>query len=330
VVVDARGAMERLSLDAHGGTAWRRVAVGHAVKRGAQWSGSLSTLRLVAAKGRRGRSIVRRVALGRSQRCAVECMPVDAGGGALCASADWPRAWLDVPRRSLPLDARTPWLPPRDDGRPWLLHGEVAFGGNCDPVGNAWRGSARVTSASGGLRNSERSRSDLISYDHCSSKRSSIRSTLSVTLGTTFNEGRARRCAHRDRLGRLRAAVRRGLAAHRHADVDGAAVARHRRAHGPARRPVALGGTRAQPTLGGRRTCRTSRRSAAARDRAARRRRPPGCAARRHGAHRGHDRSGEGTLRVDGTLGWRGDDTPLVLNVTGTHVLAATRATCTR
>ena len=37
----------------------------------------------------------------------------------------------------------------------------------------------------------------------------------------------------------------------------------------------------------------------------------------------GSIRSGEGTLRVDGSLGWRGDDTPLVLNVTGDKVLAA-------
>ena len=37
----------------------------------------------------------------------------------------------------------------------------------------------------------------------------------------------------------------------------------------------------------------------------------------------GSVQSGEGTLRVDGTLGWQGDDTPLVLNVTGDNVLAS-------
>ena len=37
----------------------------------------------------------------------------------------------------------------------------------------------------------------------------------------------------------------------------------------------------------------------------------------------GSVRSGDGTLNVDGTLGWRGDDTPLVLNVRGSNVLAS-------
>ena len=34
-------------------------------------------------------------------------------------------------------------------------------------------------------------------------------------------------------------------------------------------------------------------------------------------------RSGEGTLTLDGTLGWRGEDTPLVLHVRGSNVLAS-------
>ncbi|HEU4992304.1 MAG TPA: translocation/assembly module TamB domain-containing protein, partial [Luteimonas sp.] len=33
--------------------------------------------------------------------------------------------------------------------------------------------------------------------------------------------------------------------------------------------------------------------------------------------------SGDGTLRVDGSLGWQGDDTPLVLNVRGSNVLVS-------
>src|SRR5690606_22731764 len=37
----------------------------------------------------------------------------------------------------------------------------------------------------------------------------------------------------------------------------------------------------------------------------------------------GSIQSGEGTLEIDGSLGWRGDDTPLVLNVRGSNVLAS-------
>ncbi|RZA22407.1 MAG: translocation/assembly module TamB, partial [Lysobacteraceae bacterium] len=37
----------------------------------------------------------------------------------------------------------------------------------------------------------------------------------------------------------------------------------------------------------------------------------------------GRVRSGDGTLEVDGTLGWRNQDTPLVLNVRGSNVLIA-------
>nr|WP_231734380.1 translocation/assembly module TamB domain-containing protein [Lysobacter gilvus] len=87
---------------------------------------------------------------------------------------------------------------------------------------------------------------------------------------------------------------------------------------------IALGGTRAQPTLGGQAHLSNFQADV------------PSLALELHdgdvrldalqdGTARiaGSIRSGEGTLQVNGSLGWRGDDTPLVLNVTGDKVLAA-------
>src|SRR5690606_14125535 len=85
-------------------------------------------------------------------------------GGELCASGDWPRRGLDVDGRGLPLALATPWLPARSDGRPWLLHGEIALDANVRAAGSGWRGNARLTSAQGGLKNSARARNDLIAY----------------------------------------------------------------------------------------------------------------------------------------------------------------------
>ena len=129
VVADARGAMERLSLDAQLQSSLGGASLsGTANKRGAEWSGSLSTLRLVPSKGAPW-TLDHATAWrwdGRNGALSNACLSAE-GGGALCASADWPRRGVDAHADRLPLTLITPWLPPRDDGRPWLLHGEVAF-----------------------------------------------------------------------------------------------------------------------------------------------------------------------------------------------------------
>ena len=71
---------------------------------------------------------------------------------------------MNVQGEQLPLALLIPYLPERDDGRAWLLNGGIDLVARVLPAGNAWRGTASVTSASGGLRNSARSRRDLVGY----------------------------------------------------------------------------------------------------------------------------------------------------------------------
>jgi translocation and assembly module TamB len=326
VVVDARGAMERLSLDATlQSTLGGASLSGNATRRGTQWSGSVATLRLVPSKGAPW-SLERAAAWhwdGHNGALSNACLAAE-GGGALCASADWPRHGLDVRADRLPLTLATPWLPPREDGRPWLLHGDIALVGQLRPVGNAWRGNVRVTSPNGGLRNSERARRDLLTYDNLALEALFDPQRVSLTFGTTFNED-----------GRVDARIVTGW--DDYAPLSGEVSLRTDsltwmelvspdivEPTGLLEGHVALGGTRAQPTLGGQAhltdfATEMPALAIALHDGDVRLDAQPDGTARIHGSIV----SGEGTLRIDGSLGWRGDDTPLVLNVTGENVLAA-------
>lgn len=325
-VIDARGAFERLSLDASIAAPMVQATLsGDAVKRGAQWSGTLASLRLAPAKG--GPWTLDHAAQwrwdGRNGALSNACLNA-AGGGSLCANADWPRHGLDVRADRLPLTLATPWLPERTDGRPWLLHGEIALVGQVRPVGNAWRGTARVTSVDGGMKNSERSRRDLLSYQDLSLDAQFDPQRISVVVGARVNED-----------GRLDARIATGW--DDYAPLDGDIAIRTDaltwmellspdivEPTGLLEGHVALGGTRAQPSLGGQAhlsnfATELPALAIALSDGDVRLDAQPDGTARINGSLH----SGEGTLRLDGTLGWRGEDTPLVLNVTGQNVLAA-------
>ena len=126
----------------------------------------------------------------------------------LCATADWPRRGIDLDGSGLPLALALPYLPEREDGRPWLLHGEIALTAQVRPVGNGWRGSAHVTSAEGGMKNSERARRDLVAYDHLVLDATFDPQRLDAKLGAVAQRRRPHRRACRHRLGRVRAACR--------------------------------------------------------------------------------------------------------------------------
>jgi translocation and assembly module TamB len=325
-VIDARGAVERLSLDATLDSPYVDASVsGNAAKRGTQWNGTLASLRLVPSKG--GPWTLQGPATwrwdGGNGALSNACLSA-TGGGSLCANADWPRRGLDVTARQLPLTLATPWLPERTDGRPWLLRGEIALDAQLRPVGNAWRGNARVTSAGGGLRNSERARRELVSYANLSLEALFDPQRITMTLGSVVNDD-----------GRLDARIATGW--DDYAPLSGEVALRTDaltwmellspdivEPTGLLEGRIALGGTRAQPSLGGQ-----ARLSNFATEM------PALAIALTNGDVRldalpdgtariaGSVRSGEGTLRIDGSLGWRGEDTPLVLNVTGTNVLAS-------
>jgi translocation and assembly module TamB len=324
--LDARGAIEALQLDAdaHGDIGTLALS-GNAGKRGNAWQGKLASLQFDPARGAQWR--LQQAAQfhwdGRNGALSRACL-ASSGGGTLCASADWPRRGIDLDGDGLPLTLALPYLPAREDGRPWLLHGEIALTAQVRPLGNGWRGSAHVTSADGGMKNSERARGDLVAYDHLVLDATFDPQRLDATLGAVLN-GDGRIDAHVDTGWDAYAPLRGEIAL----DTDELTwmellspdiveptgkLAGH----------VTLAGTRAQPALGGQAhlsnfSTELPALAITVGNGDVRMEAQPDGSARIHGSLK----SGEGTLNLDGTLGWRGDDTPLVLNVRGSNVLVS-------
>jgi translocation and assembly module TamB len=324
--LDARGAIEALQLDAdaHGEIGTLALA-GQAGKRGNTWQGALASLQLTPARGAQWR--LQQAAHfrwdGRNGALSHACL-ASSGGGTLCATADWPRRGIDLDGDRLPLALALPYLPEREDGRPWLLHGEIALTAQIRPVGNRWRGNAHVTSANGGMKNSERARRDLVGYDNLVLDATFDPQRFDAKLGAVLN-GDGHVDAHVDTGWDAYAPLRGEIAlatdeltwmellspdiVEPTGKLDG---------------HVTLAGTRAQPSLGGQAQLSNFSTELPAlaitvSNGNVRMDAQPDGSARIHGSLK----SGEGTLDLDGTLGWRGDDTPLVLNVRGSNVLVS-------
>ena len=310
---EARGAPGALSLS------------GSARRQAGNWRGTLAASELAPARGATWRlqSPAGFAQSGANWTLSWSCF-ASAAGGTLCASADWPRRGLAVEGEGLPLALASPYLPEREPGRPWILDGTIDLEGNLRPDGRAWRGNATLRSASGGLRTSARSRRSLLSYSGLALDANFSASRIEATLGTAFNED-----------GRIDARVRTGwdayapLAGEVAIDTDELTwmevfspdiVAPTGRLAGN----ITLGGTRAQPALGGQ--ARLSGFAAeipslaiALEDGDVRLDALPDGSARIAGSVG----TGQGVLSVDGSLGWRGGDTPLVLAVRGDDVLVS-------
>ncbi|MFS8063556.1 MAG: translocation/assembly module TamB domain-containing protein [Luteimonas sp.] len=324
--LDARGAVEALQLDADAhGEIGTLALTGHASKRGNTWQGTLASLQLTPTRGAQWR--LQQPAQfhwdGRNGALSHACV-ASSGGGTLCAIADWPRRGIDLDGQGLPLALALPYLPEREDGRPWLLHGEVALTAQVRPVGNSWRGSAHVTSANGGIKNSERSRRELVAFDHLALDATFDPQRIDATLGAVLN-GDGRIDAHVDTGWDAYAPLRGEIALNTDeltwmellspdiVEPTGKLDGR-----------VTLAGTRAQPALGGQAqlsdfSTELPALAITVSNGDVRMDAQPDGSARIHGSLK----SGEGTLNLDGTLGWRGDDTPLVLNVRGNNVLVS-------
>jgi translocation and assembly module TamB len=325
--LQARGAVQAVQLqgDARGANGALAFA-GNAARRSTGWSGALDTLQATPARGGawRLRAPARFAQDGARWTLTRSCFASE-GAGEICASADWPRHGADLDARALPLTLATPYLPPRSDGRPWLLHGTLDVVAGLRPAGREWRGTLRVDSAGGGLRNSDRSRHDLVAYDQLRLEASFDPRRVDARLGSGLM-GNGRIDAHVDSGWDAYAPLRGELAFSTDAltwmellSPDIVEPTGHLEGH------VTFAGTRAQPALGGQ--AQLSRFNTDV----------PALAitledgnlrldARPDGSARvqGSVRSGQGTLAIDGSLGWRdATTTPLVLNVRGTNVLAS-------
>lgn len=324
--VDARGAMENLQFQGEAqGVPGQLALSGSALRRGGSWSGTLQSLQLDPARGADWRltAPARYAQSGSAWTLSRSCF-ASSQGGSLCADAQWPGRGLTLTGEGLPLSLAEAYLPEPEDGRRWLLNGDIALDARVRPVGNAWAGTARLRSAQGGLRMSERARNDLVGYRGLSLDAEFGPQRISATLASGLSDG-----------GRVDARIATGWddAAPLSGDVSvdtreltwlelfspdivdptGRLAGR-----------IALGGTRGAPTLGGQAQLSGFRaevpalnivltngelRMNALADGSAR--------------ISGGVRSGDGTLNVDGTLNWRSQDAPLVLNLRGRNVLAS-------
>ena len=328
VRIDARGAVEDLRLDAQArNEALGSLALqGSARRAGQAWSGELAALRLVPSRGAAWRlqSPARWAWRGGGWNLSRSCLDA-AGGGALCAGAEWPRGGLSVTGTQLPLALVSPWLPEREGGRPWTLRGEVDIDGQLRPAGNAWAGHLELRSASGGLRNSARSRSDLLGYRDLRLDAQFTPARIEASLATVFNDD-----------GHVRARIATGwepasaLSGELRADTDELTWLELFSPDivEPAGRLTAdieLGGRRAQPVLSGQ--ARLSGFSAELpalgilleSGEVGLQAQPDGGARIRGSVASG----GGGTLAIDGNLNWRDTSAPLLLRLTGQDVLVS-------
>jgi translocation and assembly module TamB len=187
VRLDAHGAMENLRFDGDANNSMGSVSLaGTALKRGANWQGSLDALQLTPSKGSSWRlqQAARYTQNGSAFTLSPACLAA-SGGGALCAQASWPKQGIQVHADALPLTLVQPWLPP-NNGRPLTLRGEIKLEGSVKPAGNAWVGELHLSSLDGGLKLGNNARGEIVRYDNFTLDADFNPQTIKGRLGTGF------------------------------------------------------------------------------------------------------------------------------------------------
>lgn len=326
--LNAHGAVEALSLDGDADTSFGKLALaGDIAKRGTQWTGALNALRLAPSTGpvwslqAPTRFTVTPAANTTRLQLASSCFATVDRAGSLCADIDWPTR-ADVRGEAVPLALLAAYLPKREDDRVWLLRGNVDVDAQVRPRGDSWQGTARVRSAEGGLGLDARGRREILGYTNLDLDARFDPQRIEADLTSALRpNGRvvAKIATGWDDYAPLRGDIEidsetltwMELFSPDIVDPTGRLSGR-----------IALGGTRVQPTLGGQ-----ARLTAFSTE-------LPALALSLHDGNFSMDaqadgdariagsvRSGAGTLRLDGTLGWQNDDTPLRLALTGENVL---------
>ena len=187
VRLDARGAVENLQFDGDASNTMGSVSLaGTAVRRGANWQGSLDALQLTPSKGSSWRlqEAARYTQNGSAFTLTPACLAA-SGGGALCAEANWPRQGLQLRADALPLTLLQPWMPPAN-GRPLTLRGEIKLDAFIKPAGKAWLGEVHLSSLDGGLKMGNNARGEIVRYDNFTFDAEFNPQTIKARLGTGF------------------------------------------------------------------------------------------------------------------------------------------------
>ncbi|HLM54013.1 MAG TPA: translocation/assembly module TamB domain-containing protein, partial [Pseudoxanthomonas sp.] len=334
--VDARGAVENLALDARASNAMGSVALaGIALRRGGNWQGSLDALQLAPSKGAAWRlqQPARFGQSGSAWKLAQACLGA-SGGGALCASADWPREGVVLNADALPLTLLQPWLPP-NKGRPLQLRGNMSLDGRFRPRGNAWEGELHLASLDGGLKLGTNARREIVRYDNFTFDAVFDPQRIEARLGTGFKgEGYV---DARFTTGWEAFAPLRGDLYFHDSELFWLELFSPDlvRPTGVLAGHIGLAGTRAQPALSGEAQLTEFRGElpalgitlvdgsaslAALADGSAR---ISGSMGSVSSTGNGAAAGGKGRLNIDGTLAWKGEETPLQFNIRGSDFLAA-------
>ncbi|MGN7836752.1 translocation/assembly module TamB domain-containing protein [Stenotrophomonas sp. 22385] len=321
--VNARGSVSNLRLDAQARNDLGAVALEGGVRQqGNVWRGDIAALRIAPVKGDAWalRAPATFGIQGSAFTLSDTCLGA-ATGGALCASANWPRDGLKVRGDALPLALVQPWLPPQS-GRRLHLRGEITLDGQIRPRGNAWEGSARIASLEGGIRLGDNARGELVRYDQFSATLEMTPAQINAKLGVGFQGN-----------GFVDAKVQTGWDAN--APLNGELYLNMSRLYwielfspdivrptGLIEGHVSLRGTRGTPSLGGDAKLSNFKGEFPAlgltfdQGSGSFTAQPDGSAKITAQAN-----SGKGTLYVDGGLSWFGDAQPLQLHIHGENVL---------
>lgn len=167
LVLDARGSRARLALQARALGPHGRVELESTLgQAGDDLAGTLSTLQLEPTIGPRlalQAPAAFRVGPSRLQ-LARACLRAGDTEGQLCVQAEGTALTIDGD--ALPLALATPWLP-ADEGVPLALEGTLALQASLRRDGSgAWRGDGRLESARGALRLDPEAQRDLFAYEN--------------------------------------------------------------------------------------------------------------------------------------------------------------------
>ncbi len=321
-----QGALSQFQLDARASSEYGTLSfTGSAQQRGTRWSGQLDTLTLQPAQSSAWslQAATQWAWDGRQAQLSPACLQASLGG-TLCMHANWPKQGFNLQGNDLPLTLASDFLPKREDGRPWFVHGNIQLDAQLQPTRNAWQANVSLRSERGGLRDRQRSRRDLLNYQQLQLDAridpDSIDATLNAALG---NHGKI--TAHVE-TGWLPTSPLSGTLNAQTTDLLWVELLSPDLVEptGALAVDVQLSGSQAQPHLGGQGQLQQFNAELPA----------LGIALQNGTIHlqaredgsasiNGTLSTGQGELHVDGSLGWLDDATPLQVSIHGHDVLLA-------
>ena len=320
------GALSRLGLELDArGEAGTLAMAGNARKQGTRWQGQLDRLALTPAQGSAWSLHAPSAWSWDGQRATLADACLHASlGGRLCARGGWPAPGLTLAGSDLPLALVAEFLPTREDGRPWVLVGNVGLDARLAAAGSGWTADAKLRSASGGLRDRQRARRDLFGYRELELDLRANPQRIEASLNAALSGGGkidAQLDSGWDATSALAGSLRANTKELTWLELLSPDLAEP---GGALSVDVQLAGSRSRPRLAGSAQLQAFSAELPALG--------IGIAQGEIALNAGEDGSaritgsastGKGTLHVDGGLGWLDDSTPLQLSIRGSEVLLA-------